>query len=96
MGAHRGRNDRKREEKNIRKIIKLIDSNLYATKGNSRHKKKKTENIQQERKLALRKFFAAAERKPPRVEQRASGICTICSMTGTGRSVLYAVADPFT
>lgn len=31
---------KKREEKNIRKTIKLIDSNLYATKENLRHQKK--------------------------------------------------------
>lgn len=42
MGELRGRNGRKKEKKNIRKTIKLIDSNLYATKGNSRHTKKKT------------------------------------------------------
>lgn len=48
----------KKEKKNIRKTIKLIDSNLYATKENLRHQKKNA------RKLALRKFFGAAKRKP--------------------------------
>lgn len=70
INGHRRRakpaeNVRKKEKKNIRETIKLIDSNLYATKENFRHQKKG-------RKLALRKFFGAAERKPPRVEQRRS------------------------
>lgn len=34
----------KKEKKNIRKTIKLIDSNLYATKENLRHQKKTGEN----------------------------------------------------
>lgn len=44
INGHRRRakpaeNVRKKEKKNIRETIKLIDSNLYATKENLRHQK---------------------------------------------------------
>lgn len=82
INGQRGRrrpaeNIRKKREEKIRKTIKLIDSNLYATKENLRHQKKNG------RKLAMRKFFGAAERKPPRVEQRRK-----YSLTGAGQSTI--------
>lgn len=81
-----------KEKKNIRKTIKLIDSNLYATKGKSRHQKKNKKKMKKKHsareKIGIAKVFRSSRKKT--AESRAKGMWyTICSTTGTGHRVLY-------
>lgn len=83
INGHRRRakpaeNVRKKEKKNIRETIKLIDSNLYATKENLRHQIKRE-------KIGIAKVFRSSRKKTAesRAEEKYSligaGQSTICS-----------------